>query len=279
AMAYRKIHATWVEPPFEPVTVEQKKMDEKIKDMLKDSLQGPIGEVYSTRSEEFIHDSQDEGDNAITMEQDDISSASDVDEEDRQPQHKTRALSFRRYVSDGRSSWVDLAHRQKIPCRANTSGTAALTLAAIDGLYRSGSTPSAWFQDDDNARMLSGALVIATYDRGDFHTLAETATGIEHFLVERAKKTDPSLVNQPVQPREALISALDSLKSASSETLVEETSLSLKSAVAVTIPDILSCTDPNAHLGQQEKYKATLSDLRSKEKEISPPFNKTVPGQ
>jgi hypothetical protein len=42
------------------------------------------------------------------------------------------------------------------------------------------------FIQDNHVRILAGALLHPTYQRGDYHTIAETAAGIEYYLESRA---------------------------------------------------------------------------------------------
>jgi hypothetical protein len=245
AMGYRVIHASWVVPPFKPETAAQQVMDDVLQKLMKEKLTQYIGAIYTAR----------EGDgnknvallspsDTVQAEQEFVSSATGADTEDQLPESALPARTFRKEVRPGHHSWIGAAVDGGIDVRSHTSGTCPLTLSAIDGLCSIGEWPRAtWMRDDGHVRALAGALVIATYQRGDFHTVAETACGVNHYLMERAIMQGEQVENMPLQPQEAFQQAMDMLVAASSKSYAdEEDTMSIHSAVRKQAEVILSRT-------------------------------------
>lgn len=87
-----------------------------------------------------------------------------------QPGLPERLFTLDSYVAKG------LAHG--IPMRAHTSGSAPLTLAALQYVMNQGKKR---VQPRESDLIKIAGVLCATYQLGDFHTLKETAAGISHF--------------------------------------------------------------------------------------------------
>ena len=110
-------------------------------------------------------------------------------------------------------------------------------MAAIDGLLASEKKEDNWFSIDKNVKTLSAVLVIATFERADFHTIAESSAGINHYLNERAKRD-----HKPMHPSEAFQEGLNMLQDASRTTLLLGEQLSLYRAVSIANTYIIDKT-------------------------------------
>ena len=174
---------------------------DRITTLMKDTIVSRISEVYPKNDDVTETMAQD-----IDIEPNNISDASDVDQEEKQPQQKTPARHY------SRNSWVGRAYMQAIPVRAHVSGTAPLVLAAIDALFLSGSNPDRWFRQDENAIKFAATLIVAHFHRGDFHSIAESACGVNHFIAKRS-----GIASMPLDPNIAYTMGLDMLKLAISE--------------------------------------------------------------
>lgn len=148
----------------------------------------------------------------------DISDASDVEESEAQPHARAARRLFRKKKGPDELSWIGSADAANIPIRHHISGSVSVSLAALDAICSSGQGPlKHWLDDDNNLRKISGAFVIATYDRGDFHTIAETGAGAEYYREARAKQnasreqspSSPLPEIRHLTPIEALTAGLD----------------------------------------------------------------------
>lgn len=245
AMGYRAIHATWAVTPFEPETPAQRLMDEKIQNMIHDKLTKPIGAIYTARSEDDLIAHPCDDSIEILARQGDVSSASDCELEDQRPIKQLDSRKFRNEVIQGHLSWIGAAVKGGISVRGHISGTCPLTLSAIDGLCSTGSDPekSQWLNLDRNFNSLAGAVVVATFERGDYHSIAETAAGVNHYLVERAIKQGIKRVNTPMEPYDAfeygtymLVAASPTMKA------LKDDSLTIKEAMRECRDLVLSRT-------------------------------------
>lgn len=245
AMGYRAIHAAWVSPPFTPETPDQQIMDNKIKEVMGDKLTKPIGAIYTARAKDDLVVSPSPGSREIIGEQEDVSSASENEEEDQIPRKSIDTRKFRSEVRPGHYSWIGAAVDGGVEVRGHTSGTCALTLSAIDGLCSSGKKEprSTWLDDKTNFEALAGALTVAPFQRGDYHTIAETAAGVNHYLVERAIKKGEDIDNTPMKPYDAFKYGMSMLVKASSTGKALDTDgLSIREAVEAQAAEVISRT-------------------------------------
>ncbi len=244
AMGYRAIRASWVEPPFAPETPDQQIMDDKIQEVMGDKLTKSISTVYTIRAKDDLVVSPAPGSREIMGEQEDVSSASENEEEDQIPRKLIDTRKFRSEVRPGHYSWIGAAVDGGIEVRGHTSGTCALTLSAIDGLCSSGKEPrSTWLDDQANFEALAGALTVAPFQRGDYHTIAETAAGVNHYLVERAIKKGEDIDNTPMQPYDAFKYGMSMLvKASSTDKALSTDSFSIREAVEAQADEVMSRT-------------------------------------
>lgn len=218
AIGYRAIDRDSGHPPIKPDPSQPGyTMYTKIHALLDGKFQPyPEEKTYSARGFDWYEspgDSDTVQGSYIETEADVVSDASDVeDEEERQPGAPVAGIRFHQILAPGmeKESWPAAASRGGIPIRAHLSGTVPLALTVLEQLYAiSGET---WFQYDDNVRKLSGAIFLPAYERGDFHTIAETAGSVAYFLQSRAK------VNSlPIPPKQCLQIGLEYMQSATED--------------------------------------------------------------
>lgn len=240
AMGYRAIYADWVEPPFYPETSEQQTMSDVIQSMMQGRLVRSIGEVYTERGNDDVaralqgNPTLYSPEQLVYGEQQAVSTASEVDNEDKYPKKNLDSRTFRKNVDEETRSWVGAALESGIAIRGHTSGTCPLAMAAIDGLCRTGTSPDTWLMDDENFKQLAGALFIPTFVRGDYHSIAETAAGVHHYLNERAINAhDTTRKNEPMKPYRAFSEALSMMtQAATPKKLHEGDALSLREAIS-----------------------------------------------
>lgn len=244
AMGYRAIKASWVEPPFIPETPDQKLIYEKISEIMLNKLTRPIGEIYTARFKDDLAVNPSGGSREIIGQPEDVSSASENEEEDHIPRKKIDLRKYRNEVRPGYYSWIGAAVAGGIDVRGHTSGTCPLTLAAIDGLCSTGNGPQKkWLEDNSNFNALAGALTIATFQRGDYHSIAETAAGVNHYLVERAIKHGEDVENIPMQPYDAFKYGMSMLVQASStKKALESDQLSIRDAILESAKSVIHKT-------------------------------------
>lgn len=214
AMGYRAIHASWVESPYTPETKEQLLMDTKIRSLVLPFLRKQIGDVYLDRFFENIQPNSPKTKKEVVGKQIDVSSASEVEFTARKPKIKLDSRRFNYKTKKNTLSWPAMAKKGGIPVRGNTSGTCPLCMSAIEGLYSSGNSSSQDNLSDNDLKQLVGALLIPTFLRGDYHTFAETAAGIVHYLQERSIKNGEITQNNPVHPYDCYRQALEIMTSA-----------------------------------------------------------------
>ena len=215
-------------------------MDEKIKSLLQGKLTRPIGEIYTARAKDSINPKSIVSEKqTVYGEQEDVSSASEDEKVDRLPQKRIETRKFRKQVMGEHLSWIGAAQEGGIQVRGHTSGTGPLTMSAIDGLCASGTNPDTWLATDKNFKTLAGALIISTCQRGDYHSIAETTAGINHYLNERAITLGKTRQNEPVHPYDAFCEGLSLLCDACTTSELEDTDeLGLQEAVSLKCKDI-----------------------------------------
>ena len=270
AIGYRMIQASWAKAPtapeYENFTPDQLKMYTKVMDIryrsggndADDMIVRSIGDVYVNRYRDDVGKVSKLPHDIESFEDTDLSDASDVDDkEEKQPQKYLPNRRFQKHADDDRLSWVGAAHESKIDVRAHVSGTAPLALAGLEGLLRvSGEGKEKIIADDDSLRQLAGVLLLPTFARGDYHTIAETGAGVEHYIAER-HKNDPSDTSssKPLSPRMAFEKGLGMLAIATKPTTAfgeGKKGMNLQQAIEIVSRDILSRTgDEEAQLEKQ----------------------------
>ncbi len=197
AIGYRAIGVGWAKPPLKPDQNDPAfDMYKKITEKFGTKIVPFIAETYNTR---FLDSSEVKEESHVETFPDDISEASDVDyKEEQLPQERLSGQKYRDAIdpSSGMYSWPAAAVHGNIPIRAHVSGSAPIVLSVIsviNTLYEDKKDP--WFQKDSNVSCFAGAVLIPTYERGDFHSTAETTAAKEYFLDVR--KGGPVSVKSP----------------------------------------------------------------------------------
>lgn len=100
--------------PFTAETPDQQLMDDKIQEVMKDKLTRPIGDIYTARgkddiAKELLKPNPSYEGSIITGEQEDVSSASENEEEDQLPRKSLDSRKFRSEVRKGFPSWIGAA--------------------------------------------------------------------------------------------------------------------------------------------------------------------------
>ncbi len=225
AISYRALDANWAAPPINPYPnqhPEESLMHRKIKALFpKDIFVPCIGAAYNMRDEDQINNNpfstSTEQKNQVQFFPDDISDVSDAEypSAETRPKELLPVRSFKEKPILGmpQHTWPAGAHHGNIPSRSHVSGTAPLVLGVINRLFAI--KGHSWIEQDNNVRKLAGAILCPTYERGDFHTIAETAAGTEYYLEAR----QPGNTKSALSPQEAFKCALQHMTSATEEEL------------------------------------------------------------
>lgn len=194
AIGYRAIGVSWAKPPQVPEKDDPAfEMYKRIQEKFRRQIVPFIAEIYNTRA---IDSDTDEDESHVEVFPDDISEASDVDyPEERLPEER---LDGQKYIeaidpSSGKYSWPAAAVRGNVPIRAHVSGSAPIVLSVVNALYEFNQDP--WFRTDANVSCFAGAVIIPAYERGDFHSTAETTAAKEYYL--EARRGGPVSVKSP----------------------------------------------------------------------------------
>jgi len=259
-MAYRAVSLNSAMQPIFPCSTEIKRMSQFLRDHVEPFLVCKINRAYKTRPQDGQAPTLIE---AITLEaRDDLSDASGVEfDEEKLPRVRLKSSMFNRTVVNTHSdNWVSAAVKSGVNARAHVSGTVPLALAACAGLLSlHDSSESDWFHDNDKLRVFCGSFLIPVYVRGDYHSLSETAAGIEHFIAERTQHSS----SVPRQPAELYQIALLLMKESVDNNLKEGESMSLREAVEAVLPEISIKTPLRAKLTPQNHIIETVFDLRA----------------
>lgn len=187
---YRAINASWVGRTTTPSPGLTKMLEEIDTN---DYLVAAIGKEFPERSnEDMDNSSETRGVYFPQGIQDAIPGASGP-----QPGLIERAFTKKSYVS---AKGID----NGIPMRAHVSGSMPLTLGVDEFIMNDGRKRG---QADPEAIRLAGGVFTALYDIGDYHTVAESAAGVEHRIQEltgnRLTDKDRPMLND-VDPRNFL---------------------------------------------------------------------------
>lgn len=217
-------------------------MNDKVFDLMELKMVRRVREAYPSRLSDI---DPDKNDPFFTAEQEVASSASEVEAEDRYSPNAPSVKFFKKSQDKQVISWPEAAAESGVPIRAHVSATVALLLPALEGLYDDGKIEEkSWFQNDENAKMLAGALLLPTLERANFHTSAETAAGVIFYLNERAMlKENVQRINKPLAPDEAFKVALEMLESAANDQVSEKQKMSLKQAIKITKHNLIEIVE------------------------------------
>lgn len=95
---------------------------------------------------------------------------------------------FRTQIDSSTQTWIGTAKDSSVPVRAHVSGTVPLEMAALNAVLQKDGNSPAWSQNVDELKQFAIGLFGPTYERGDYHTLAETVYGIDHYLDSKSAK-------------------------------------------------------------------------------------------
>lgn len=231
AIAYRTIGASWTIPPHNPnILMPGYDMQKKLKATF---IKGFIDIIYEKAytAREFDIQDGDDSNNNIEALADNVSVVSDIDDEpkaksSRRMELPNKTYRTKIYPSDVNYTWPGAAALGNIPIRSHVSGSTPMVLSIIETFYKK--YKNRWFSSGQKAKMLAGALLIPAYERGDFHTVAETAAGIEYYI--ETKNSQP----QTYGPRTCLQKGLDAMVEATDKRLQPHLEIVSKHIMAQT---------------------------------------------
>lgn len=235
----------------------------------------PIGEYYTERSEDNVRTNAINGEitgsipdkGIVEAHPAEISSASDIEDSSKLPHHQSARRVFRRKKKTNQLSWPAAADAMNIPIRHHVSASVPLALSALDAVCadRPGSYQY-WLSDDLNLLKIAGAFAIATYDRGDFHSIAETAFGVQYYVDARATILSDASERLPatpfLEPKEALASGLDMLVLATTDTPLFEGEMTIRSAVKELAQNLLTHSKADPILSFANKTRTYRSVIK-----------------
>ncbi len=209
AMGYRALRVDWAEPPFEPVTKEQKVMY-RLCSNAKSYFPPRSAKSYPDKEYCINRDSSHELANEFQGSlREDLSDASDSESDI--PANGERLPRAKFYKThQNAETWVHAAKRGNISVRLGVSGTVGLSLAVAEMLLKESDPNTEVTQKE--LELLIGAIFIPTYVRGDYHSIAETISGAQHYLAYRQQCKKP--VKAVLSPQEAFGKGLELLTQA-----------------------------------------------------------------
>ncbi|KTD64361.1 hypothetical protein [Legionella spiritensis] len=220
AMGYRMINAPWAMAPQDPqndpnATKDQKEIHQFIQHIKTLCfIPKPINDVYKNRRDDLNPQSNEE----IIIPKSRIDHANH--DCGRAKVHKVtpRNSLFRMFCNQQKPTWAKQCEDKGIPIINHVSGSAPLTLSALDALLRFQMGDDFEGIINEEARLLLyGPLLLATYERGNYHSLSETVCGMLHYLAE-TKTRDSSTEQCPV---EAYIRGINVLASSCDKSIRE----------------------------------------------------------
>lgn len=201
AIAYRALGSANTEPPTLPETDEQRAIAALIVDVNKHVVPD-----YSKRYLDIrlcVEERYDYGSSPkenwnsdqflLTNFRPELSYASDVDDDS--PLNRIQGGVYGKTRDDGKKTWFGAAEAGGIPFRASISASALISLATLKALL-----PVA---DSNTLTLLAGTLIVPTYHRADYHSIAETGAAFQHYLDECDGNNDRVLT-----PHQALAKGL-----------------------------------------------------------------------
>lgn len=226
AIAYRSRGVPCAEQPILAETAEQKKMFQLVCDITEGQVVRQLSSVYPDKTTGWVMtiDETTTLDEVIVCDQDDELS----DDEDSlfrgAPDTRIPPAYYKVNNEDNQPSWIAQAREQDIPVRRHVSGTSALSMAAAMGLLcqadQSNAPP---FSCEQEARDFFTALFIPKYLRSDYHSIAETQAGIDHFMAENVNCAvlGSSMPSKPISPKEAQERAYEAIWRATCDNTIQ----------------------------------------------------------
>ncbi len=214
-ITYRSVRAHHSQKPYEPETEEQIKMALQLeKGIPYISSQCKINDFYPDRafSQNCSHHWIPKGRETPVV-RDDISECSDLDatdfQEELRPPLKEYYLTMpyqypirQGYTLQGdiqtlwQDSWVFQAKQSNVPTRSLVSSSASLCMGTVMWILDESQT----FIETKEMAWLGSLLFIPTYHRSDYHSVAETAAGIFHYVITGILRK----YYAPLPPKQAL---------------------------------------------------------------------------
>lgn len=184
-MAYRAMGNNHVLPPHNPVTTAQKQMFAVCKALYQPNTVPAIAKLYTGKYTEQI-----EGDTNninprfyVEMTRDDVSVVSDIHNDDPVlPKEAMPEKKYKLYDAMGKPTWAAVAQQHNVELRCHASGTTTKALSVICGLL-----PPELRKDPRVIKKISGALILPNMLRGDYHSIAESAAGVDFYLNPRTE--------------------------------------------------------------------------------------------
>jgi hypothetical protein len=216
AIGYRSIRASWTQKPHHAGEIAGRWRTARRIDRSMAHRVCAIGDSYPERGSEEIADASPETtpcsfEECAGYQREEISDTSEGESlaPARLPAHKFHRYKDLPAGAPRELTWPGAAWDAGIPIRSKTSGTLPLAFAAALKILRDTLPGEAWVRDPGELARTVGSMLIACFHRGDFHTFAESAAGVQHFLSEQAHQDDTVEIPSAIHPREALIKAFE----------------------------------------------------------------------
>lgn len=184
-IAYRAINRTDATTPISPSQTEPEHKMYALIHQLMDSKMSPefstisIRKALETKTQEYFI-SIDQIPRGTSIKTNPVQTSDVSDDEEPNRRLPLRKPNFFQNVLVGtKKTWAGSAVAARVPIREHVSRSAPPVLSVLSVLL------GEWFKVDDNVKKFSGAILIPVYLRGDYHTVAETALGVIHFLENR----------------------------------------------------------------------------------------------
>lgn len=250
AMAYRAIDSDTGTPPIKPSEFQTGYvMHKKLHALLDGKFLPYINDLtYTTRK----YDRSDSERTPVTSAPIDISDLSDKEDDTTPEKAHGSEISFHVSLNEDLElkTWPCAAKQSGVPFRAHISGTVPLCLTVLDQLYNQCNND--WFFTERNCQMLSGCIFLPTYERADYHTIAETAAGVMFFIDAKANKMPEAL-----PPKAGLENALLQF-SLATEGEISQNIKQIAECILPSIPDII----PRTSLSFEEALSIVRQSLK-----------------
>ncbi len=163
-----------------------------------------------------------------------LSDVSDAEEDTPVQQKLERQVFFRTKHNGNTRSWAYVAQLGNVPLRYGVSGTAALNLAAAEWLLSDTDSPIT----SEELKLLAGVLIVPTYHRADYHSVAEVMVGVQYQVDHHSNK-----IPEILSPQEALKRGLS--------LVVEATDPQFRDEAGILSEEIIKSTNPVTYISQK----------------------------
>lgn len=211
AIAYRALHHTRTIAPYSPQTLDQRNIDALYNGAhpnfydysAPDHSESYCDSRTSLAGGQYPH--YDPNTQLISNPREEISDGSDT--EDLPAPRRLGGMVFWKRSNNRCTTWAGAAHEGNVPVRLGISGTTLHSLAVIEWLF--GKAPGKL--EIKTLELLVATLIIPTYHRGDYHTIAETSAAFQHFV---ATRPGGNASNAVLSPQQALKRGLELMERA-----------------------------------------------------------------